>query len=260
MTPPPDHTATFRFYAELNDFLAPEQDGRDLEYAFRGNPSVKDAIEAQGVPHAEVEAIVVNGESVDFSYRLRDGDRVAVYPVFESFDVGPILRLRETPLRRNAFVVDVNLGKLARWLRLLGFDTLYRNDYRDAEIARISAEEGRIVLTRDRRLLHHKAVTHGYWVRSVDPEAQVAEVVRRFQLESSIRPFHRCLACNGLIHGVAKSEVLAQLEPKTRRYYDEFYRCDDCGKVYWKGPHFTRLEDTVARLLDTASTSPDRPS
>lgn len=255
-----DRTATFRFHGELDDFLPVELHGRDLAYAFRGNPSVKDAIEAQGVPHAEVDAIVVNGRSVDFSYQLRAGDRAAVYPVSASPEVRPVLPLRAPLLRRSAFVVDVNLGKLARWLRLLGFDTLYRNDFRDAQIAAISAEQGRVLLTRDRLLLHQKVVTHGYWVRSVNPEAQVAEVVRRFRLDSSIRPFHRCLACNGLIHGVARSEVLAQLEPKTRRYYDEFYRCADCGRVYWKGPHFTRLEDTVARLRSTASKPVDDPA
>lgn len=247
------HTATFRFYAELNDFLAPERRARDLSYGFDGNPAVKDAIEAQGVPHTEVEVILVNGEPVSFGHHLRDGDRVSVYPVFESFDVGPVVKLRREPLRRNRFVVDVNLGKLARWLRLLGFDTLYRNDFPDPELVRVSAEEHRILLTRDRRLLHHKAVTHGYWVRSVEPERQVAEVVRRFQLESAIAPFHRCLACNGVIHPVAKEHVVQHLKPKTRLYYDEFYQCSECGKVYWKGPHFARLEDTVQRLIGNAT-------
>ena len=242
--------ATFRFYAELNDFLPPEVDGRELEYGFNGNPSVKDAIEAQGVPHAEVELILVGGASVGFDHHLRGGERFAVYPVFESFDVGGLVKVREAPLRDNRFVVDVNLGKLARWLRLLGFDTFYRNDFADAEVVRVAARESRIVLTRDRRLLHHKAITHGYWVRSVDPEQQVHEVVRRFQLEASIAPFHRCLPCNGPIHRVEKAAVLERLEPKTRRYYDEFYRCDDCGKVYWKGPHFAHLEGTVKRLVE----------
>ncbi len=250
------HTATFRFYAELNDFLAAEADGRELTYRFKGHPSVKDAIEAQGVPHAEVELILANASSVGFDYQLQDGDRLSVYPVFESFDVGALIKLREAPLRRNRFVVDVNLGKLARWLRLLGFDTLYSNDFADAEVVRLAAEQDRIVLTRDRRLLHHKAVTHGYWVRSVDPERQVAEVVRRFQLERAVMPFHRCLKCNGLIRPVDKRAVVDRLEPKTRRYYDEFHQCSQCGKVYWQGPHYGRLEETVRRLLDDASRGP----
>ncbi len=246
-------TARFRFYAELNDFLASAPGGGERSYRFDGHPSVKDAIEAQGVPHTEVELILVDGEPVDFEHHLRDGERVAVYPVFESFDVAPVAKLRPAPLRQNRFVVDVNLGKLARWLRLLGFDTIYRNDLDDPELVRIAADEERILLTRDRRLLHHKAVSHGYWVRAVDPEQQVAEVVRRFQLEGSIRPFHRCLACNGLIHPVAKDRIEHRLEPKTRRYYDEFYQCDQCGKVYWKGPHFARLVEAVERMVAPAS-------
>jgi hypothetical protein len=251
------HTATFRFYAELNDFLPRDRDGRELAYRFNGNPSVKDAIEAQGVPHAEVELMLANGESVGFDHRLADGDRLAVYPVFESFDVGNLVKVRETPLRHNRFVVDANLGKLARWLRLLGFDTVYRNDFTDAEVVRVAAGEERIVLTRDRRLLHHKAVTHGYWVRSVDPERQVDEVVRRFQLERSVAPFHRCLACNGLIRAVEKAAVLHRLEPRTRRYYDEFYQCTRCARVYWQGPHYARLQDTVKRLVEAPATPRD---
>jgi len=244
------YTAVFRFYAELNDFLPPELDGQELTYHFNGNPSVKDAIEAQGVPHAEVELILANGESVGFGHQLSDGDRLAVYPVFESFDVDDLVKLRESPLRHSRFVVDVNLGKLARWLRLLGFDTVYRNDFADAEVVRVAADEGRIVLTRDRRLLHHKAVTHGYWVRAVDPEQQVEEVLRRFQLEYRVAPFHRCLACNGVIRPVDKAAVLHRLEPKTRLHYDEFHQCGHCGKVYWQGPHYARLENAVKRLVD----------
>lgn len=254
-----ESTATFRFYAELNDFLAPEDDGRELCYRFRGNPSVKDAIEAQGVPHAEVELILANGTAVGFDRQLRQGDRFSVYPVFESFDVHPLLKLREAPLRHSRFVVDVNLGKLARWLRLLGFDTLYRNDFADPEVVRLAAAEDRIVLTRDRRLLHHRAVTHGYWVRAVEPERQVAEVVRRFQLEWRVAPFRRCLACNGAIEPVNKEAVLHRLEPATRRYYEEFSQCTGCGQVYWKGPHYARLAAMVNRLAG-GNTAPGTPA
>jgi len=162
-------TAYFRFYQELNDFLSPEQHKQTLPYWFCDRPGIKDSIEAFGVPHTEVELIIVDGESVGFDYKLEDGDRVAVYPVFEGLDVSPLLRLRDIPLRRTAFVVDVNLGRVARYLRMCGFDTLYRNDYCDRDVARISAEEHRIVLTRDRRLLHHKTITHGYWVRANEP-------------------------------------------------------------------------------------------
>lgn len=238
---PYEHAACFRFYEELNDFLPPEQRKKTLRYEFNGHPGIKDPIEALGVPHTEVDLIIVNAESVGFDYQLQSGDRVAVYPVFESFDITPLVKLRERPLRRTAFVVDVNLGKLARRLRILGFDVLYDSRYRDGEIAAISAEQRRIVLTRDRRLLFLKRITHGYWVRSVVPEEQVQEVLRRFDLFRRLNPFQRCINCNGTLQPVAKEDILDLLEPKTRRYYEVFCRCRDCGKIYWEGSHVENM-------------------
>jgi uncharacterized protein with PIN domain len=247
-------SAEFRFYEELNDFLRPEQRKQTLTYRFNGNPGVKDPIEVFGVPHTEVDLIVVNGESVGFGYQLKNADRVAVYPVFESFDISPIVRLREAPLRHTAFVVDVNLGKLARLLRLFGFDTLFANSFDDREIAAISVEQQRIILTRDRRLLYAKTITHGYWVRAVEPLQQLAEVIRRFDLARRLKPFCRCTVCNGLIEPVEKQAVLDLLEPKTRLYYERFYRCPACGKVYWEGSHIDHMRQRFAEYLgkDTA--------
>jgi len=239
--------ATFRFYEELNDFLPQQQKKKDIEYAFEESPSIKDPIEALGVPHTEVELIVVNGASVGFDYRLQDGDRVAVYPMFESLDISPLVKLREKPLRNPRFICDVHLGKLARYLRMLSFDTLYRNDYKDAEIVVLSVEGRRAVLTHDRKLLHHRVITHGYWVRSPDPREQVDEILRRFDLHGLIQPMHRCLVCNGLIKEVAKEDVMDRLEPLTKKYYDEFYRCASCGKIYWKGSHYQRMQRLVKK-------------
>jgi len=241
--------AVFRFYGELNDFLPPQQRQCDIEYSFQNTPAIKDAIEALGVPHPEVDLIVVNGQSVGFSYRLRDGDRVAVYPVFESLDIAPIVQLREKPLRRIAFVADVHLGKLARLLRLLGFDTLHSNDYDDSELVAIAATEERIVLTRDRGLLKHNAVTHGYWVRSTHPVEQAREVVRRFNLEALIAPFRRCLVCNGLLVAGDKREILAQLPPKVAAKHDEYLLCSDCQRPYWRGTHYPRLEAQITAIM-----------
>ena len=245
-------TARFRFYEELNDFLRPEQKKRTFSYRFTGTPSIKDAIEAVGVPHTEVDLILVNGQSVDFGYRLQDGDRVSVYPVFESLDITPAVRLRPAPLRRTAFILDTQLGKLARRLRMLGFDTLYRNDYKDAEIIRTAQEERRIILTRDVDLLKNKSVTHGYWVRSASPEKQVGEVLRRLDLYGQITPFSRCLVCNGLVVGVDKAAVEDRLPPRTRRYFETFYACQACGKVYWEGSHYRRMKDQVERIRRNA--------
>ena len=242
--------ANFRFYAELNDFLDPAQQGMSVDYDFDGSPAIKDPIETLGVPHSEVDLVLVDGRSVGFDYRLGDGDRVAVYPVFESLDISPLQHLRAQPLRVTRFLVDVNLGKLARRLRMLGFDTRYDNRLEDREIVEIARSDRRIILTRDRRLLFRKAVTHGYWVRSDDPDTQVGEVLRRLDLAAQVAPLRRCLECNGLIEQVDRDAVWASLEPKTRRYYDTFYRCPDCGKVYWEGSHVEHMNGAIRRLVE----------
>ncbi len=147
---------------------------------------------------------MVNGESVDFNYGLKNGDRVAVYPVFESFDITAIVRLREKSLRNTAFIVDVNLGKLARRLRLLGFDSAYPNSNTDQQIVDLTVNEKRIVLTQNRRLLFSKAVTHGYWIRSAELGTQVQEILDRFDLRIQVKPLTRCPDCNGVIEAVEK--------------------------------------------------------
>ena len=173
----------FRFYEELNDFLAPALRKRDIEYRCARAATVKNAIEALGVPHTEVELILVNGESVDFSYLMRDADRVSVYPKFESFDIRPLLRVRDAPLRELRFVADAHLGGLARLLRMLGFDTLYSNTITDEEIRDLAQADGRIVLTRDRELLKRREITHGCFVRALKPSQQLREIVQRLQLD-----------------------------------------------------------------------------
>lgn len=236
-----EYAAEFRFYEELNDFRPLHSRGKTSVYRFDGRPGIKDAIEALGIPHTEVDLIIVNGTSVDFKYPLQDGDRVAVYPVFESLDISPVIRLREAPLRRTSFILDVHLGKLARILRFLGFDTLYRTDYDDSEIIRLALEQHRIILTRDRRLLHDRRITHARWLHSVRAEEQACEVIRRFQLEGDIRRFARCPACNGLVDPVEKETIQSRLEPLTEKYYTDFFQCGECGKIYWKGSHYDRI-------------------
>jgi len=244
-----EYCAQFRFYEELNDFLPRHQRKHDILFSFTEHPAVKDPIEALGVPHTEVDLIIVNGQSVGFDYRLQQGDRVAVYPVFESLDISPIVRLRPQPLRNTAFVLDAHLGTLARLLRLLGFDALYRNDFGDQEIIRLALASQRIILTRDRRLLQAKVVTHGYWLRSINPEEQARAVLRRFDLAGRVQLLQRCPLCNGALHSVPKAEILAQLEPLTRQHYEEFWRCSDCGKIYWRGAHYPRLSRKLERIL-----------
>jgi uncharacterized protein with PIN domain/sulfur carrier protein ThiS len=241
-----------RFYEELNDFLPPQRRKVTFAHELTRRTSIKDLIESFGVPHTEVEVILVNGESVDFSYIVQPGDRISVYPMFESLDVSPLIRLRQKPLREPRFVIDSNLGQLARYLRLLGFDVIYRNDFADRQVAQIASHEQRIVLTRDRALLQHKIITHGYFVRADKPREQVREVLARLQLHGCLRPFTRCLRCNGELETVEKNAVLDQLEPKTKMYYERFRRCKSCGQAYWKGSHFDRMEKLCEYLLTPA--------
>jgi uncharacterized protein with PIN domain len=248
-----EHQATFRFYAELTDFLTSEADSGRVVRTFNESPSVKDQIEACGVPHTEVDLILANGESVDFGYRLNHGDAVSVYPVFESFDISKVSRVRPEPLREPRFVVDINLGRLARLLRLLGFDARSDGALDDEDLVEISVRQHRILLTKDRNLLKRAAVTHGYFVRSVQPEDQISEVVRRFDLEDMIAPFGRCMECNGLVEKVEKAEIEHLLEPLTRRHFSEFRQCPVCERIYWQGSHYEHLVAMVNAARGTAS-------
>jgi uncharacterized protein with PIN domain len=201
-----------------------------------------------GIPHTEIDLIVVNGTPRDFAHRPVAGDRIAAYPMFEALDIEATSRLRPAALRETRFVVDVNLGRLARLLRLCGFDVWFRGDADDATLTEISLDQQRIVLTRDRGLLKRRAITHGVFVRSQHPEQQALEVLRRLDLGQQLAPLTRCLACNGALAAVAKREIIDRLEPLTRRYYDDFSCCTQCSRIYWAGSHHAGLVGLVQRL------------
>lgn len=262
-------SAGFRFHGSLEDHLRPSRRGSAQAYPFDGRPAVKDAIEALGVPHPEVDVILVNGAAVDFAYRLRDGDRVEVHPMGDwparaagvhgtgapqaTVRVGsvpaPAVRVGPPPLAEPRFVLDTHLGRLAAYLRMLGFDTRYATDAADERLARCSADEQRVLLTRDRGLLKRGAVVYGYYVRAVWPRAQLREVVVRFGLPPLAAPFSRCIRCNGRLEAVEREQVRAELPPRTLRYYDTFRRCASCGAVYWAGSHQRRMRRLVAEVL-----------
>lgn len=239
-----------RAYAELNDFLGAEFRGATVRRPFRSHQTVKDVLEAMGIPHTEVDLILVNGDPQDFGFRPTAGDRIAAYPMFEALDVGSTARLRPVPLRDPRFVVDVNLGRLARLLRVLGFDVWWSHDADDQTLADISLGQQRILLTRDRGLLKRRAITHGLFVHAEQPEEQTLEVIRRLDLRQRLAPLTRCVRCNGTLASVSKDEVIEHLEPLTRRYYDEFRRCTNCGQIYWPGSHHAGLVAFVERLQD----------
>jgi len=241
-------TAYFHFFGSLNDFLPSWQRAKEIAYPFNGNPAVKDAIEALGIPHPEVDVILVNQKPENFNYLLQGRDVVAVYPAVAKFThLANHSRQADLPVWHK-FILDVHLGKLAKSLRLLGIDTLYRTDYDDKTIVQLAKAEERIILTRDVGLLKHKTVIWGYWLRSQNSEEQLAEILGYFKLHSIFQPFTRCLVCNGTLALVPKGSVLEQLPPKTKLYFQEFYQCKNCGRVFWKGSHYDRMQAFVEKL------------
>jgi uncharacterized protein with PIN domain/molybdopterin converting factor small subunit len=242
-------TATFRFYAALNDFLPREHRQRAFCVDCARNATVKHQIEALGVPHTEVEIILVNGFSVGFDHLIQDGDRVAVYPKFETLDITPLLRRQPWPRRQMLFVADAHLGGLARLLRLAGFDTLYDNPIHDDEVERLAVGTGRIVLSRDIELLKRRAITHACYVHAQEPWAQLGEVVERLDLASLARPFSLCLECNAPLRPVDKADVLERLPPGVRARHEHFKTCPACGRVYWEGSHWQHMRDRLEAVL-----------
>jgi uncharacterized protein with PIN domain len=221
--------ASIRFHGELTDHV----ESATVRRTFDVPGSVKDLIESSGVPHTEVGRIEAGGVMVSPAYLVRDGDSIDVHPAMH---------------RGDRFVLDVHLGKLAAYLRMLGFDTVYRSCFSDPELVEVSSEDGRVLLTRDRGLLKHRALTQGYWLRETDSRAQLAEIVRRFGLKRSMRPFTRCMACNGELRDVAKADVSDHLPPRVALAFDQFRECPRCRRVYWPGSHYRRMQDRIAAL------------
>jgi uncharacterized protein with PIN domain len=241
---------TLRFYAELNDHLPPGHQRVPFEQEIPEQATVRESLKLLAVPESEVDLVLVNGVSVDLSYAVRDGDKISLYPVFESFDISSVEKIHSRPLRQPRFILDVHLGKLAYHLRMLGFDTLYKNDYRDSDLLTISSTQGRALLTKDRKLLEEPTVTRGYHVKGKDPREQLLEVMRRFDLFNSINPFTRCLLCNTLLRPVSKEAVLHRLPEKVKDLFNEFQLCPTCDRVYWKGSHYERMEKFIEGVME----------
>ena len=200
------------------------------------------------MPHPEVVAILIDGVSVGFFHKLRGGEHVEVYPRSILPDVSPLRRLRPAVPRPPRFVADVHLGTLARYLRLLGFDTLYDRTSPDDDLAQESVGERRVLLSRDVGLLKRSIVIHAHYVRAIRPLAQLEEIVRAFNLAPKMKPFTRCMACNGRLRRVAASSVAAEVPPGVQRMMRRFARCQSCDKVYWPGTHFKRLKIIISHL------------
>jgi uncharacterized protein with PIN domain len=228
------NTAVFNFADSLSELLPKQIRGQPVPLRFGDRQSVKHLVESLGIPHVEVGKVLANDQVVGLGYLVHNGDRVAVQPALNAFPPEP------------CFLLDGHLGRLAAYLRMLGFDTLYRNNYHDSELAEI-ASEGRILLSRDRRLLMRKIVKYGYCLRSTEPTVQLIEVVRRFDLADHIVPFQRCLRCNSPLELIEKEKILDRLQPLTKRFYDEFAICPACDQIYWKGSHYEHMLEIIKR-------------
>ena len=231
-------TAYFRFHGRLNDFLIREQRGEMVTVDFRGRQSIKHLAESLGVPHPEIGRVQINGQDGSVDQITQDGDKVDLHPVRNGHPAEP------------RFVLDCHLGRLTAHLRMLGFDCLYQNDFEDQAMTELAVQEGRILLTRDRRLLMRKVIEHGYCLRSLDTFEQLTEVLSRFELTGLIQPFHRCIRCNHPLEPVRKEEVVERLQPLTKKYFDDFHICIACKQIYWKGSHFDNMQEMVRKIQE----------
>ncbi len=248
------YTVTIRFYEELNDFLPYDKQKVAFSVSWKGKRSIKDLIESLGVPHVEVDLILVNGISVGFDYIVQDNDYISVYPVFEQFEISNITRLRPQSLRMPTFICDVHLRKLVKYLRLFGFDVLYDEKWDDKDLAQIAAEQKRILLTRDRQLLMRKIVDRGLIVRNTSPQKQIVEILDRLDLWDKVNPFSRCIMCNGTVIEFSSSteefeKEKSRIPPGVISWCNEYYKCMQCGKIYWEGSHYEKLTKKIETII-----------
>jgi uncharacterized protein with PIN domain len=251
---------TFTFHSNLKNLLKKEAGLRtSFQHHFERRASIKDVVESLGVPHPLIGRLTVNGCEVNFQYILHDKDTVQVRPLTPR--VNPLVPdiLRPIPLPALAFVVDVNAGRLAPLLRMLGYDTLYQNNARNGELAEIASSQNRILLTRDITILKRKVVMHGYLLQDQDPIRQAIEVVRLYDLSNSVKPMSRCMPCNGLLEPVSKEAILDRLEPLTRKYYHTFQQCRNCGRIYWPGSHHGKIMNCIEHILTCARETNNAP-
>lgn len=209
--------------------------------------SAKDVLESLGALHTEIDALLINGQPATLEDELPEGAQVQVWPVGE----GPqgIPRLVPPPPDPPRFVIDVHLTAMARHLRLLGLDVADPLHVDDAIIAQQSADQGRVMLTRDVGLLKRSVVEQGVWVRDKDPEEQARQILARYVREEHIAPLTRCLLCNGMLQGVPRHSVLEDIPEAVRELETPFYRCEGCQRVYWQGTHLEGLLERLRRLL-----------
>jgi len=246
-------TVFLQFHGELAG-LAPASGHEWLPRRLPAPASAKDCIEALGCPHTEIDLLLADGRPVAFSFLVDRELKLEVFPVpsENASPVWPNSRLQPRPLRHERFVCDAHLGKLARLLRMLGFDTAYSRLAREPDLARSAGTEDRAVLTRSRALLKHRRIRLGRLIHSRHVDIQTTEVIRRFRLAPRIEPFGRCAVCNGELESVAKELVAERIPAQTLAWRDTYFRCLSCDHLYWDGTHVARLRRRFATILATA--------
>lgn len=235
---------------ELQDLLPKRNRFAELIIEFKGRQSVKHIIESLGIPHTEIGSIIIEETITEFDYLVQDGDHVAVYPASPVNDHYSGLFNDGKLVIEPRFILDNHLGKLATYLRILGFDAIYQNDFQDDELAQDSVELNRILLSRDRQLLMRKSIRYGYLIRSLEPDLQVIEIFNRFNLANVVDPFNRCLRCNTSLAHIDKEKIIHRLQPKTKKYFHEFHICPECDRIYWKGSHYEHMDQVIENFLD----------
>lgn len=238
----------FRFYEELNDYLPEEMRKRWIESEVTKGTTIGEKIQSFGIPLEEIDLILVNQHSETRNYVLREGDRISVFPVFELFDISKISTLRDKPLRNLLFICDVHLGRLCKYLRMLGFDTLYSNFYTSEQLIEIAHLEHRVILSRSQQLTKNKRVTRALWIRSAIPTEQLKDLIKKLNLSKQANPLTRCLTCNNRLEKVEKYEIINRLEARTTKYYTEFFRCPVCDQIYWKGSHYEHMKEFIHQI------------
>ncbi len=201
---------------------------------YHEHQSLKDCLESIGIPHTEVESCFVDSQQVSNTHIMLPDEVITIEP------------RRSIPFKEQSFLLDVHLGKLTTYLRLLGFDAVYFSSIEHEKL--LEGAEGSVILTRSRDLLKHKRVSEGMLIRDTQTQEQLREVMRRYQLKDSYRFLYRCPNCNGLLQEVSKESVAQELEAETLLWIESYFRCPSCSKIYWYGSHYTKLEELLSRL------------
>lgn len=223
-------------HGDLVNFLKPNLRFLDLAIELKGTPTIKHLVESLRIPHTEIGSVRVNGKWEELNFIPAIGAVIDVFPMSGISEKNePAV---PTDLCKH-FLLDNHLGKLAVYLRILGQDVDYRNDYQDAQLVEIAFQESKTLLTRDRGLLMHKKIEDGLLIRSMNPGEQLVEVYQRYGFQ--IHLLSRCLRCNSSLQVVDKAVILDRLQPLTRKYFNEFRLCPNCDQIFWKGSHYLNM-------------------